>query len=347
MLAQLEQLLGVAPRSRREPAGGAVGEALDDEPPQRGGECPQRRQFDRARPAEHLVDERVEHVGLVAQDREQREDIALRRRMDSPQGRHQAVPDAIAGERVELVALVLAPRETALDAVRRRLLAGERQQRADQRAFASAHPEQRAAARRGRDAIEDRLDLVAGGVPGGDVGTPLDRQLRRGSVARVARPGLEIARPRPPRPLDGKLDAERGAQLGAVALVLVGRVAEPVVDVQRANRAAPSDPDGHVEQAARVAPARIEDDHAAPGGEQPALADPLDHTTSTPVDHDSSSPARAMKISVASRNPFSFTSAIRSNSRWGPACSTTGRVTSTSPPAERAATREAMLMSRP
>ena len=54
-----------------------------------------------------------------------------------------------------------------------------------------------------------------------------------------------------------------------------------------------------------------------------------------------------MKISVDSLKPFSLTSAIRSNSRCDPACSTTGRVTSTSPPAERAATREAMFTSRP
>ena len=45
--------------------------------------------------------------------------------------------------------------------------------------------------------------------------------------------------------------------------------------------------------------------------------------------------------------PFSLTSAIRSNSRCGAGGSTTGRVTSTSPPAERAATREAMFTSRP
>ena len=40
-------------------------------------------------------------------------------------------------------------------------------------------------------------------------------------------------------------------------------------------------------------------------------------------------------------------SPIRSNSKWEPAASTTGRVTSTSPPAARAATRAAWLTSRP
>ena len=60
------------------------------------------------------------------------------------------------------------------------------------------------------------------------------------------------------------------------------------------------------------------------------------------------SPAlRARKSSVTSLKPLRRTSPMRSNSRCGPADSTTGRVTRTSPPAARAATRDAWLTSRP
>ena len=59
------------------------------------------------------------------------------------------------------------------------------------------------------------------------------------------------------------------------------------------------------------------------------------------------SPRGAMKISVDSVKPFSRTSAIRSNSSCAPALLDDRPGDSTSPPAGAAATREAMLTSRP
>ena len=58
-------------------------------------------------------------------------------------------------------------------------------------------------------------------------------------------------------------------------------------------------------------------------------------------------PTRAMNSSVGSAKPFRRTSPMCSNSRCEPAASTTGRVTSTSPPPARAETRAAWLTSRP
>ncbi len=60
-----------------------------------------------------------------------------------------------------------------------------------------------------------------------------------------------------------------------------------------------------------------------------------------------SSAIPARNSSVVCENPLSFTSPISVNSRCDPAASTTGRVTSTSPPAARATTRALRFTSRP
>ena len=118
-------------------------------------------------------------------------------------------------------------------------------------------------------------------------------------------------------------------------------VPEAVVDMQGAHAVRTGDPHGHVQQAGGVATPGEEHEHRPARGEQAIPADLLDQVTQ-------SAPRwTAMKISVVSVNPFSLTSAIRSNSRCVPARSTTGRVTRTSPPAERAPTREAMFTARP
>ena len=124
-------------------------------------------------------------------------------------------------------------------------------------------------------------------------------------------------------------------------LVGVGLGAQPVVDVQGGDPAGAGDADGEVEQAAGVAAPGEHHDDGTLGAEQAVGADALEQV----VHH--SSRWRAVKISVDSLKPLRRTSPIRSNTRWLSALSTTGRVTSTSPPAERAATREAMLTSRP
>ena len=234
---------------------------------------------------------------------------------------------------------VLAPREAARRAPRRGLRAPGAEQRAHEPALARAHAEQRAPARRGGEPVEHRLDLVGRGVAGGHVGVAPPGEPRRLGVADVARPGLEVALgpARHGRPRAGR----RAARTARAQWLGVGRrgVAQAVVDVQRAHVA--GDPHREVEQADRVAPAGEQHDDRAPGPQQALRRGPRPRGSRRPP------PASARNSSVASVKPLSRTSPMRSNSRWSPAASTTGRVTSTSPPAARAATREARLTSRP
>src|SRR5581483_3755718 len=85
--------------------------------------------------------------------------------------------------------------------------------------LAGGHAEQRPPAGRGRQAVEDRLDLVGGGVARGEVACAGER--RGGRVALGPGPGMEVA-----LALAGRAtDLERGTQLiahrAAVALVAV------------------------------------------------------------------------------------------------------------------------------
>ena len=136
-----------------------------------------------------------------------------------------------------------------------------------------------------------------------------------------------------------QLDAEPLAQRRAVGLVRAGLLAQPVVAVQRGDVRGAGDPDGDVEQADRVAAAREQHEHPPAGLQQPGRGDALEQ-----VGHGA---CPATNSSVGSEKPFIVTSPIWSKLRCGPAASTTGRVTSTSPPAARAATREARLTARP
>ena len=142
--------------------------------------------------------------------------------------------------------------------------------------------------------------------------------------------------------MDGERHAEPLAQLAAEALVAVGVVAQPVVDVQGAHRVGPGDPHGEVEQADGVAPAGEQHHHRPPCAQEPVGAD-----AGLEVHQWSFSAWRARNSSVDPLKPLRLTSPMRSNSRWPPAASTTGRVTSTSPPAARAPTRAARLTARP
>jgi hypothetical protein len=72
-----------------------------------------------------------------------------------------------------------------------------------------------------------------------------------------------------------KLDAELLTELAAELLVITSLVAEPVVDVQRADVALAADFNCEVEQADRIAPAGEADDNPLAGFEQTAAADPL------------------------------------------------------------------------
>ena len=173
-------------------------------------------------------------------------------------------------------------------------------------------------------------------MPRGDVA--VGREPPRGAVALFARPRLDVA-DGIARALDVERHAELLAQRCAMGLVAVGLRAQPVVAVQRADVLGSRDPHGDVEQADRVAAAGEQDQHRPARLEQPAGADAREE-----IAH---SPSPATNSSVGSLNPFSVTSPIWSKRRWSPAASITGRVTSTSPPAARAATRAARLTARP
>jgi hypothetical protein len=146
--------------------------------------------------------------------------------------------------------------------VRRGLLAGDAEQRADDDPVARRHPEQRPAPGRGREPVEDRLGLIALRVPGRHPRAARGRERRRGGVAGVARPGLEVAAGRRRGcALDLDPDPEPRRERPAVRLVALGLLApQPVVDVQRGHRLDPGDPDRDVEQAHGVAPAGDHDD---------------------------------------------------------------------------------------
>ena len=175
-------------------------------------------------------------------------------------------------------------------------------------------------------------------MAGGDVGVALEREPRRLAVALVARPRLHVPL-WAARAVDGQRHAEALAERAAERLVLACRVAQPVVDVQRGHGGRARDPHREVEQADGIRAARDEHDDGAAGGEQAAVA----HVRLEA--HASARPAR--NSSVDWEKPLSLTSPMCSNRRCGPPSSTSGRVTSTSPPAARAPTRAARLTSRP
>ena len=270
---------------------------------------------------------------------------------------------ARAREALVLVARVLAPGQPALAAPVRRLLAREPARAAAGAPAARARrpcraargdPARRRAGRGSSRPGRSRVWPAARRAPcaGGQA------RARRRSARRAPRPGGCPLRPGArgrARPSSG--DAERSArrsQCSASASSLVA--AQPVVDVQRAHRARrPASSDGEIEQADRVAPAGEQHDDRAPGAQQAALAhapgDRLDDRAMaigsvaghlTPRRRAARGTARS-----ASVKPFSRTSPIRSNSMWRPALSTIARVTSTSPAAARAATRDARLTSPP
>jgi hypothetical protein len=149
------------------------------------------------------------------------------------------------------------------------LRARDPEQRADQVPLARRHAEQRPAPGGSREPVEDRLDLVGGGVAGGEVGPARRGQLPAGRVPGLARPGLHVAG-RLPRPAQLEGSAEPLAQCGAERRVVRGRVAQPVLAMQRGDVRGAGDPDREVEQADGVAPAGEEHDDRAPGREQAA-----------------------------------------------------------------------------
>jgi hypothetical protein len=84
----------------------------------------------------------------------------------------------------------------------------------------------------------------------------------------------------------GQRDPELAGGQAAVALVLIGRRPQSVVDVQRRDEIAAGDGDRQIQQAGRVAPAGIQHDDAPPRGQEPVRLD-----TSFEVAHAETRPA--------------------------------------------------------
>ena len=106
------------------------------------------------------------------------------------------------------------------------------------RPSAAAHPQQRAPARRGGQPVEDRLDLIGGGVTGREqrvVALAASRSPRR---SELPRPRLQVARPLPAASR-ARTDVEAPppalTQRRAATLLRRGLRAQAVVDVQRAH----------------------------------------------------------------------------------------------------------------
>ena len=214
-----------------------AGHPLQHEPRERGRE---RRQVG----VQRRVDGEVEHLGLVAQQRERPRHVRPRRPDAGPGSRGSA--------RARTPALVASSRhgQPALGAVRRRLRAREPEQRADHAARARGHAEQRPPPGRGERAGRGRSR--PGRWPCGRRRSR-PRACSRLRVADLPRPRLDVAARRA-RAMHAQRHAEPLAHGRAVRLVGVRLRPQPVVDVQRRHR--PGAPHREVEQARRVAPAR-------------------------------------------------------------------------------------------
>ncbi len=130
-----------------------------------GCNCCQAVDRDARRPCSSPVDEPVQQLGLLAQ---QLAPCAARSPAppDAPRAAPARAACALARARSgrRRCSYLRATASPALAAVLGRLLARHAQQRAHEPPLARGHPQQRAPARRGREPVEDRLDLIAGRV---------------------------------------------------------------------------------------------------------------------------------------------------------------------------------------
>jgi hypothetical protein len=190
----------------------------------------------------------------------EREEVAIRPRMQLPEEREDLVPDQ-AALRVG-VRRVRPERETALAAVANGVLAPELEQRAHD-AVAPRDLDRLRAGRR-HEPIENGLDLVRSRVPGRP-----QAATRRQPVARV--PQRRLGRSRDGRPAVDHLGPERLATEACVSLRLVG--AEPMIDVRGGDAVAELAED--VPQAGGIGAAGDEARDLAPGRKQVVPADRL------------------------------------------------------------------------
>ena len=109
----------------------------------------------------------------------------------------------------------------------------------------------------------------------GELGALGAGELRADGVADVARPSLNVSFARSARELNVELDAELLAELAAELFVIAGLVAQPIVDVQRADVSLAAEFNCYVEQADRITPTGKADDNPLTGLEETTAADPL------------------------------------------------------------------------
>jgi hypothetical protein len=157
----------------------------------------QARHLDLAAPAQLVLHQRVQQLRLLAQQRGGAQHALLGRRVHRSQRGHERVAHARSRVSLVRVALVLAPSQFTRAAVGGGLLAREPQQRPDDPALPRGHSKQRTPTGRGGQTVEDRLHLIARGVPRSDqrTGVQLLRKPLRRAVAQLARPRLQVAGP--------------------------------------------------------------------------------------------------------------------------------------------------------
>ena len=222
-------------RGRRRARGGARAQAAGRRPrpgaaaTSRAERGRQRREVVAARswsrPRERRVDHLVEHRGLLAQQLARCAGRCLGARgCDRPQRRHRAPRARARARRSVRVGGVLAPRAgRAPRTSARGLLARDAPPAAAARASRASrlHPQQRAAPGRGREPVEDRLDLVGGGVRRRPAARRVAGEPRAGarSARRAPRPGRCRASGGGARASTSSVDAEPLAQRPAVRLV--------------------------------------------------------------------------------------------------------------------------------
>ena len=181
-----------------------------------GGSARRRAELDRAAPGEHLVDERVEHLASSRSSSASASTFASAPGWTRRKRRHQPARAPARARtrrwRCSRPRRQLSPRSRA---VRGRLLAREARAAAGPAPLARAHPEQRPAARRGREPVEDRLDLVGGGVAGGHVGAARRAPARAAAAVALRRAPTPGGCPSPAR--RGRSDLERARRAARTA----------------------------------------------------------------------------------------------------------------------------------
>ena len=203
------------------------------------------------------------------------EQVRLGGRVQAAEGGQQVVADAVAGEAPVLVRGVLAPADAGRAQRGAHLLAAEREQRPH--ASAAVGRRQRAqggAARRAREAVEDRLDAVVPRVARRD--RPAARVRVGGGAAGVARPRLEPGAVGD-RAVDGDQRHRQGGAGGGAGLGvgLALLAAQAVAHVQRLDAVAQLVQG--VQQERRVGAARDQREHRLAGPEQALGRDVLLH----------------------------------------------------------------------